>query len=188
MFPSTCTRLRTLKQRMVSVKITIQKISWWATITTDGTGIAELDNLPLGKYYIVEKETSYGYVLDDEPRYVDLTYRDQDTPVVTYSADWQNRRQKVQVNVLKKEKDSDKVLSGAIFGLFAAEDIVSASGKVLIEKDTIIELKTTDESGWIHFMADLPISAKYYLKEIYAPNGYVRGTETQEFTFEYQGR
>uniref|UniRef100_UPI0022DFA9CC SpaA isopeptide-forming pilin-related protein n=1 Tax=Blautia faecis TaxID=871665 RepID=UPI0022DFA9CC len=157
------------------------------TITTDGTGIAELDNLPLGKYYIIEKETSYGYVLDDEPRYVDLTYRDQDTPVVTYSADWQNRRQKVQVNVLKKEKDSDKVLSGAIFGLFAAEDIVSASGKVLIEKDTIIELKTTDESGWIHFMADLPISAKYYLKEIYAPNGYVRGTETQEFTFEYQG-
>lgn len=117
------------------------------TITTDGTGIAELDNLPLGKYYIVEKETSYGYVLDDEPRYVDLTYRDQDTPVVTYSADWQNRRQKVQVNVLKKEKDSDKVLSGAIFGLFAAEDITSAGGKVLIEKDTIIELKTTDESG-----------------------------------------
>lgn len=157
------------------------------TITTDGTGIAELDNLPLGKYYIIEKETSYGYVLDDEPRYVDLTYRDQDTPVVTYSADWQNRRQKVQVNVLKKEKDSEKVLSGAIFGLFAAEDIVSASGKILIEKDTIIELKTTDESGWIHFMADLPISAKYYLKEIYAPNGYVRGTETQEFTFEYQG-
>ena len=157
------------------------------TITTDGTGIAELDNLPLGKYYIIEKETSYGYVLDDEPRYVDLTYRDQDTPVVTYSADWQNRRQKVQVNVLKKEKDSDKVLSGAIFGLFAAEDITSASGKVLIEKDTIIELKTTDESGWIHFMADLPNRAKYYLKEIYAPNGYVRGTETQEFTFEYQG-
>ena len=74
------------------------------TITTDGTGIAELDNLPLGKYYIIEKETSYGYVLDDEPRYVDLTYRDQDTPVVTYSADWQNRRQKVQVNVLKKGK------------------------------------------------------------------------------------
>lgn len=157
------------------------------TITTDGTGIAELDNLPLGKYYIIEKETSYGYVLDDEPRYVDLTYRDQDTPVVTYSADWQNRRQKVQVNVLKKEKDSDKVLSGAIFGLFAAKDITSASGKVLIEKDTIIELKTTDESGWIHFIADLPIRAKYYLKEIYAPDGYVRATETQEFTFEYQG-
>lgn len=46
--------------------------------------------------------------MDDEPRYVDLTYRDQDTPVVTYSADWQNRRQKVQVNVLKKKRTVTK--------------------------------------------------------------------------------
>ena len=73
---------------------------------------SQMDNLPLGRYYIVEKETSHGYVLDNEPRYVDLTYRDQDTPLVTYSADWQNARQRVQVEVLKKEKDSDKVLSG----------------------------------------------------------------------------
>ena len=57
------------------------------TISTDGTGVAQLDNLPLGKYYIVEKETSYGYVLDDEPRYVDLSYRERDTLVVTFSAD-----------------------------------------------------------------------------------------------------
>ena len=93
------------------------------SITTDGNGIAQMDNLPLGRYYIVEKETAHGYVLDNEPRYVDLTYRDQDTPLVTYSADWQNARQRVQVEVLKKEKDSDKVLSGAIFGLYAADDI-----------------------------------------------------------------
>ena len=77
------------------------------SITTDGNGIAQMDNLPLGRYYIVEKETAHGYVLDNEPRYVDLTYRDQDTPLVTYSADWQNARQRVQVEVLKKEKDSD---------------------------------------------------------------------------------
>ena len=56
------------------------------SITTDGNGIAQMDNLPLGRYYIVEKETAHGYVLDNEPRYVDLTYRDQDTPLVTYSA------------------------------------------------------------------------------------------------------
>ena len=143
------------------------------SIITDDTGIAQLGDLPVGKYYVKEVATDHGYVLDDEIRYVDLSYRDQDTPVVTYDEDWQNARQKVTVQVLKKEKDSDKVLSGAIFGLFAAEDIVSSSGKVLIEKDTIIELKTTDESGWIHFIADLPISAKYYLKELYAPNGYV---------------
>ena len=157
------------------------------SITTDGNGIAQMDNLPLGRYYIVEKETSHGYVLDNEPRYVDLTYRDQDTPLVTYSADWQNARQRVQVEVLKKEKDSDKVLSGAIFGLYAADDIVSSKGKVLLAKDTLIELKTTDEDGKIRFVADLPVDSRYYIKELSAPDGYVTDQEPQEFTFEYQG-
>ena len=157
------------------------------SITTDGNGIAQMDNLPLGRYYIVEKETSHGYVLDNEPRYVDLTYRDQDTPLVTYSADWQNARQRVQVEVLKKEKDSDKVLYGAIFGLYAADDIVSSKGKVLLAKDTLIELKTTDEEGKIQFVADLPVDSRYYIKELAAPDGYVTDQEPQEFTFEYQG-
>ena len=157
------------------------------SITTDGNGIAQMDNLPLGRYYIVEKETSHGYVLDNEPRYVDLTYRDQDTPLVTYSADWQNARQRVQVEVLKKEKDSDKVLSGAIFGLYAADDIVSSKGKVLLAKDTLIELKTTDEDGKIRFVADLPVDSRYYIKELAAPDGYVTDQEPQKFTFEYQG-
>lgn len=158
-----------------------------ASITTDGNGIAQMDNLPLGRYYIVEKEPSHGYVLDNEPRYVDLTYRDQDTPLVTYSADWQNARQRVQVEVLKKEKDSNKVLSGAIFGLYAADDIVSSKGKVLLAKDTLIELKTTDEDGKIRFVADLPVDSRYYIKELAAPDGYVTDQEPQEFTFEYQG-
>ena len=157
------------------------------SITTDGNGIAQMDNLPLGRYYIVEKETAHGYVLDNESRYVDLTYRDQDTPLVTYSADWQNARQRVQVEVLKKEKDSDKVLSGAIFGLYAADDIVSSKGKVLLAKDTLIELKTTDEEGKIQFVADLPVDSRYYIKELAAPDGYVTDQEPQEFTFEYQG-
>lgn len=157
------------------------------SITTNGNGIAQMDNLPLGRYYIVEKETSHGYVLDNEPRYVDLTYRDQDTSLVTYSADWQNARQRVQVEVLKKEKDSDKVLSGAIFGLYAADDIVSSKGKVLLAKDTLIELKTTDEDGKIRFVADLPVDSRYYIKELAAPDGYVTDQEPQEFTFEYQG-
>ena len=157
------------------------------SITTDGNGIAQMDNLPLGRYYIVEKETAHGYVLDNERRYVDLTYRDQDTPLVTYSADWQNARQRVQVEVLKKEKDSDKVLSGAIFGLYAADDIVSSKGKVLLAKDTLIELKTTDEDGKIRFVADLPVDSRYYIKELAAPDGYVTDQEPQEFTFEYQG-
>lgn len=155
------------------------------TITTDENGIAQMGDLPVGKYYVKEVETAHGYVLDSEPRYVDLSYRDQDTPVVTYDEDWQNNRQKVSVNVLKKGKDTERVLEGATFGLFAAEDIVSASGKVLIEADEIIELKATDASGQIKFIADLPVDGKYYVKELYAPDSFVNTEEKKEFTFEY---
>lgn len=158
-----------------------------ATVTTDANGVAEVSDLPVGKYYVKEVGTAYGYVLDEEPRYVDLSYRDQDTPVVVYDEDWQNNRQKVKVNVLKKEKDTDRVLKGGIFGLYTRNDILSASGKVLMEADTLIELKTTDADGKISFIADLPIDGTYYVKELYAPDGFVTTGEEQEFVFEYQG-
>lgn len=158
-----------------------------ATVTTDANGVAEVSDLPVGKYYVKEVGTAYGYILDEEPRYVDLSYRDQDTPVVVYDEDWQNNRQKVKVNVLKKEKDTDRVLKGGIFGLYTRNDILSASGKVLMEADTLIELKTTDVDGKISFIADLPIDGTYYVKELYAPDGFVTTGEEQEFVFEYQG-
>lgn len=157
------------------------------TITTDTNGIAQLGDLPVGKYYVKEAETVHGYVLDGEPRYVDLSYRDQDTPVVTYDEAWQNNRQKVKVTVLKKEKETDRVLAGGIFGLFTREDIKNASGDVLMEADTLIELKTTDENGQITFTADLPVDGNYYVKELYAPDGFVTTNEEQDFTFEYAG-
>ena len=52
-----------------------------------------MENLPAGKYYVKEVKTAHGYVLDKEPRYVDLSYRDQDTPVFTYDEKLQNARQ-----------------------------------------------------------------------------------------------
>ena len=157
------------------------------TITTDSNGIAQMGDLPAGKYYVKEVKTAHGYVLDKEPRYVDLSYRDQDTPVITYDEKWQNARQKVKVTVLKKEKDTDRVLAGGVFGLYTSEDIKNAKGEVLLEKDSLIEQRVTDEKGQITFTADLPVDGKYYVKEIFAPDGFVTTDEVQEFTFEYAG-
>ncbi|MGN0276288.1 MAG: SpaA isopeptide-forming pilin-related protein, partial [Hominisplanchenecus sp.] len=158
-----------------------------ATITTDTNGIAQAGDLPVGKYYVKEVETAHGYVLDGEPRYVDLSYRDQDTPIVTYSEAWQNARQKTMIHVWKKEKGSERVLKGGVFGLFTAEDIKAASGTVLVTADTMIERRATDDKGEITFTADLPVDGKYYIQELAAPDGFVTTDEKQEFTFEYQG-
>ena len=118
-----------------------------ATITTDETGIAKLSGLPLGKYYVKEKETAEGYVLDGEIREIDLTYVDQETAEVTWNGDWQNNRQKAEVSVLKKEKDTDRVLEGAVFALSAKEDITNKDGGVVLEAGTVIEEKATGEDG-----------------------------------------
>ena len=158
-----------------------------ATITTDDTGIAKVSGLPLGKYYVKEKATVDGFVLDDEAREIDLTYRDQDTAEVTYSADWQNNRQKAEVEVVKKEKDSDHVLEGAVFALCAKEDITGADGKVILKADTVIEELATDKEGKLSFTADLPIGFAYYIKETSPSPGFATTDEIQEFTFEYEG-
>ena len=157
------------------------------TITTDDTGIAKLGDLPLGRYYVVEKKTAHGYVLDSEPRYVDLTYRDQYTAIVVYDEKWQNVRQKVSLHLTKKDSETEEALKGATFGLYAAEDILSVTGEVLIKKDDMIEMRATNEKGEISFMADLPVDGKYYLQEVSAPRGYATSDKKQEFTFEYGG-
>ena len=158
-----------------------------ATITTDETGVAKLTDLPLGKYYVKEKETANGYVLDGETREVDLTYRDQNTAEVTYSADWQNKRQKAEVKVLKKAKNSDRVLEGAVFALCNKDDIVNAKGDVILKADTVIEEQATDKDGKLTFTADLPLGHTYYVKETSPAQGFATTDQVQEFTFEYGG-
>ena len=154
-----------------------------ATITTDETGIAKLSDLPLGRYYVKEKETAEGYVLDEEIREIDLTYVDQDTAEVTWNGDWQNNRQKVEVSVLKKEKDTDRVLEGAVFALSAKDDITNRDGDVVLEAGTVIEEKATGEDGTLLFEADLPIGFSYTVKETSPAPGFATTDEVQEFTF-----
>ena len=158
-----------------------------ATLTTDKNGQASVDGLYLGNYYVKEITPPSGYVLDGETREVDLTYRDQNTAVVTYSADWQNKRQRAEVNVLKKEKDSDRVLEGAVFALCNKEDIVNAKGDVILKADTVIEEQATDKEGKLTFTADLPLGYTYYVKETSPAPGFATTDQVQEFTFEYGG-
>ena len=42
------------------------------------------------------------------------------------------------MKVLKKAKDSDRVLEGAVFALCNKDDIVNAKGDVILKADTVI--------------------------------------------------
>ena len=155
-----------------------------AEITTDHAGVARISGLPLGKYYVKDKETAHGFVLDQEAREIDLLYRDQETAEITYSTDWQNKRQKAEVTVWKKEKDADRMLQGAVFALCVKEDIKNTQGNVTMKADTVIEEQATNAQGRLRFEADLPVGYTYYIKETAPAPGFSMTGERKEFTFD----
>ena len=157
-----------------------------ATIVTNDKGIARVDDLPLGKYYLVETKTIDGFVLDDTPIEADLSYIDQNTKVVFAGMDVTNERQKVQITVTKTDSETKEALEGAVFGLFAKEDIVNKDGKVIVKADTQIERTVTGKDGKAAFTSDLPLG-QYYVKEIEVPKGYVKSDKIFDVDASYQG-
>ncbi|SFQ08675.1 Cna protein B-type domain-containing protein [Lachnospiraceae bacterium XBB1006] len=157
-----------------------------ATIVTDEKGYAKCERLPLGKYYLKETKTLEGFVLPKDVFPAELSYVDQYTKVVYAGMEIENERQKVQVSVTKKDADTKEALIGAVFGMYAAEDIVNDEGKVIVAKDTLIERVITAEEGKAQFMLDLPLG-KYYVKELEAPTGYVTTPEVFEVDATYKG-
>ena len=157
-----------------------------ATIITDDKGIARIDDIPLGRYYLVETKTLDGFVLDDTPIDADLSYVDQNTKVVYAGMNVTNERQKVQFTVVKTDSETKKALEGAVFGLFAKDDIVNKDGKVIVKADTQIESAVTGKDGKVTFTSDLPLG-QYYVKELEAPKGYVKSDKTFAVDASYQG-
>ena len=47
---------------------------------------------------------------------------------------FQNDRQKAEVHVVKKDKDTLNGLAGGIFGLYASENITNADGNIVAAK------------------------------------------------------
>ena len=55
------------------------------TVTTDKDGKAQIADLPLGTYKVVEKTAPDGFVLNEEAQTVTFSYKDQDTAVIELS-------------------------------------------------------------------------------------------------------
>ena len=142
------------------------------TLTTGKDGKATAKNLPLGQYRVVEVEAPYGYVLNPNEQKVTFTYVDDKTPVIKESLTFSDDRQKLDMSVTKLDAEDNTPIAGAVFGLYADEDIKNADGRVIIEKGTLLEKATSDENGKIAFVKNYPF-AKYVARELVKPAGYV---------------
>ena len=124
---------------------------------------------------------------------VELTYAGQNISVTETSTSFYNERQKVQVSLAKAiEKDKtfgigdNGEIKNISFGLYAAEDIVSASGTV-IPADGLIEIVSVNENGTAVMKSDLPFG-KYYVKEIATDEHYILSDTKYPVVFEYAGQ
>ncbi len=83
----------------------------------------------------------------------------------------------------------EKPLGGAVFGLYASEDIYGYSlsdGKLtkkkLADKDSLIEVLTTGEDGKASTLSRLPLGFSFYFRELAAPEGFIRDEKTYPVT------
>ena len=155
-----------------------------ARMVTDKEGKAVLNNLPIGKYYVVEEKAGQNCVLDPEAKEFEIAYKGQEVAVDYVTMELTNQRQKVSLSILKKDAETGKPLEGVVFGLYAQENIKNAAGEVVVEKDALIELGTTDEEGKLVFQADLP-HGKYYIQEVEHKPGYLPNDEVYSFDVSY---
>lgn len=127
------------------------------TITTDATGDAQSKLLPLGSYRISEKTAPHGYTHSEEIREVELKYKDQNTAIVFGDVGtFENDRQRVSVQAVKKDAADQQLLAGAEISLYANRDVYNYDGDVIVKAGEKIETAETSEDGKATFTADLP--------------------------------
>ena len=163
-------------------------------ITTDENGYAETELLYLGKYEVREIKAPYGYVLNNEPKDVELTYAGQEFEVRdTVNTAFENEYQSVRIS-LSKIMESDKLFgiygkdyyTSVRFGLFAAEDITAADGTV-IPADGLLSEVSLAENMTAKFDVQIPFG-RYYVQEIATDEHYVLNGEKYLVNFEYMGQ
>ena len=109
------------------------------------------------------------------------------TSVATASSAYTNENGEIIVNpTTYTPMFADGDLSGAVFQVIAAEDIITLDGTVRASAGDVVAEITTDENGYAE--SDLLYLGKYEIKEITAPYGYVQNTESQFVGLTYAGQ
>lgn len=154
-------------------------------------------------YSLVEVSAPYGYTLNSEPVYFDVTADNatEENAVTVVEVMKPNTAQKGVLRISKSgevfssvtEADSIyqpvfavKGLAGAVYEITAAEDIITPDGTLRYAAGEVVDTVTTDETG---LAESKPLYlGKYEVREITAPTGYVLNTEVHTAELVYAGQ
>ena len=106
---------------------------------------------------------------------------------------FQNERQKVEISLVKSIEQNEHFCIGTngemkniSFGLFTAEEIVSASG-TSIPANGLVEIISLNEDGTAKIKTDLPFGS-YYVQELATDSHYMLSDTKYPVTFGYAGQ
>ena len=149
------------------------------TVTTDKSGTAITKELYLGKYEVTETKAPYSTVLNKTPQTVFLDYAGEEISITGTNVGFYNERQKAEISIKKILQLDESFGTGSggeiltvKFGLYAAEEITAADGST-IPADGLIDTVYCGENGKAVFKADIPVGAKFYVKEISTDGHYL---------------
>jgi len=136
------------------------------SIGDDGTAMCQSD-LPFGSYYLKEMSTDEHYILSDEKYPFSFSYEGPTFEVVEIVINdgdpIMNELIYGEIHGMKANEDNEG-LSGAVIGLFRADETVFTT-------DTAIMATVTVEHGFFNF-TQVPFG-NWIIREIEAPEGYV---------------
>ncbi len=163
------------------------------TVRTNAQGRVIIDSLPIGNYYIKETKAAYGFEINRKVTDIEITYEGEQKAVVYRETQYSDNRQKLQVQLINKDVETGEILSNAIFGLFTKENInyIDKNGvsTTIPANEKIYEI-TTGEDGIARWdfqnNVDLPLG-RYYIKQIYAPYGYITNVNLPDINGMYRG-
>lgn len=161
------------------------------TITTDEHGIAvtESDHY-IGKYEFVEVEAADGYVIDRTPIPSTIEYagpmEDTATSELVHHS---NIPQKGHVVIEKLDAETYKpvLVKGATFEIYADEDIITGDNVIHLHAGEKAATATTDDKG-IAVTKDALYLGSYRIREVSAPNGYMRSAADTSAVLSYAGQ
>lgn len=190
---------------LVTMTFTYPEVTTIDTFYTNAEGyLITPQTLEYGTgYSLVEVQAPYGYVLNSEPVYFDVT-QDNSTEeggITLIEVVRSNLAQKGTITVSKSGEVFSSVsenngmyqpiyavsgLEGAVYEICAAEDIYTLDGTLRAEKGEVVDTVTTGADGTAKYK-ELYLG-KYEVKEIEAPYGMVLNDEVHIVEFVYAGQ
>lgn len=194
--------------KLVTMKYTYPTVTEIDTFYTNSEGyLITPEALPYGiGYSVVEVQAPYGYILDSTPVYFDITAENttEENGITIVITEKKNTSQKGTITIEKTGEIFSNVisfgeeviiyqpeysvngLSGAVFEIYADEDITTPDGTVRAKKNELVATLKTNTKGTA--ISKQLYLGKYRVVEKTAPNGFVLNRTINHIELTYSGQ